>query len=87
MQIENNMSSVPVGHSIILKEKYEIHVFILDYIDYKEHEWLICANLKIVCLLNELKLYIQRLCAAFVNGPVGPNQNIMYTQNGHLGEL
>ena len=38
-----------------LREKYENLDFILDRINYKEYEWLIRANLKVINLLNGLQ--------------------------------
>ena len=33
------------------------------------------------------KLNTPNLCASFVSGTVGPNQNIMYARNDHPGKL
>lgn len=49
------MSSFPADNSVILKDVYKNLVFILNCISYKEHEWLISKDLKIVGLLNGLQ--------------------------------
>lgn len=56
LYIGNTKPPVSVAHSVILKETYENPAFILDRINYKEHDWFICADLKIVALLNGLQL-------------------------------
>ena len=81
------MPSVLAVHSVILRETYENLAFPLDRISYKEYEWLICADLKAVALLNGLQTGYAKFCASFANGTVGPDQNITYTQNDHLGQL
>ncbi|XP_076037944.1 uncharacterized protein LOC143030832 [Oratosquilla oratoria] len=63
LHIGNTMPSVPVAYSVILRETYENLAFILDRISYKEHEWLICADLKVVAILNGLQTgYTKFMC-------------------------
>jgi hypothetical protein len=47
----NKYASVPVAHSIHLKETYENLEIFLSKMKYKEHGWLICGDLKILCML------------------------------------
>ena len=47
----NKYASIPVGHSVIMKDSYENLVVLLDRINYKDHNWMICSDLKIVCML------------------------------------
>ena len=42
----NKLASVPIGHSIQMKETYENMKTILDKIKYTEHEWVICGSLE-----------------------------------------
>ena len=44
-------ASIPVGHSVHLKERYENLEFILDKIKYEDHKWIICSDLKIISML------------------------------------
>ena len=47
----NKLASVPIGHSIQMKETYENMKNILDKIKYAEHEWVICGDLKVLSIL------------------------------------
>ena len=50
----NVLPSIPIAHSVTLRETYGNLAFILDRIKYKVHQWLICADLKVVAILNGL---------------------------------
>ena len=47
----NKFGSIPVAHSITLKERYENVELILELIKYDQHKWIICVDLKMVCFL------------------------------------
>lgn len=47
----NFYAPIPIGHSIKLTEKYDNLVTILDKIRYKEHNWEVCGDLKIISML------------------------------------
>lgn len=47
----NQVSSVPVGHSVHLSENYENMRLMLNFLKYDDHDWLICGDLKVVALL------------------------------------
>lgn len=47
----NKYASVPVGHSVHLKEKYDNMAFILDRLKYKEFGWPICGDLKVISMV------------------------------------
>ena len=47
----NKLASVPIGHSIQMKETYENMKSIPDKIKYAEHEWVICGDLKVLSIL------------------------------------
>lgn len=47
----NKYASIPVGHSVIMKETRENLVLLLNMIKYKDHNWMICGDLKIICML------------------------------------
>ena len=44
----NKVASVPIGHSIQMKERYENIKTIFDRIKYTEHEWVMCGDLKVL---------------------------------------
>ena len=47
----NKLASIPIGHSIQMKETYENMKTILDRSKYTEHEWVIRGNLKVLSML------------------------------------
>lgn len=47
----NKYASIPVAHSVHLKETYENLANVLVKINYSEHNWFICGDLKIITLL------------------------------------
>lgn len=47
----NKFASVPVAHSVHLKERYENLNMILLKLKYKDHEWTICGDLKVISML------------------------------------
>jgi uncharacterized membrane protein len=46
-----NYASLPIGHSVHLKESYENLELVLTNIGYTAHDWMICGNLKVLCML------------------------------------
>ena len=51
----NLYRSVPLGHSTTLKEKYNENKFGLEKISYKQHQWILCVDLKMVGFLLGLQ--------------------------------
>ncbi|GFV20682.1 uncharacterized protein TNCV_777271 [Trichonephila clavipes] len=47
----NRYASVPVGHSVHLKECYENIEFILNKLSYSDYKWTICGDLKVISML------------------------------------
>lgn len=47
----NTYASIPVGHSVHMKESYENLEIVLTKIDYSAHGWMICGDLKVLCML------------------------------------
>ena len=47
----NTLASVPVAHSVHLKETYENLELLLEKIKYREHNWMLCGDLKVLCML------------------------------------
>ena len=47
----NELASVPVAHSVHLKETYENLELLLKKINYQEHQWMLCGDLKVLCML------------------------------------
>ena len=47
----NKFSSVPVGHPVEMKESHKSMELILSALNYQEHKWLICGDLKVVGII------------------------------------
>jgi hypothetical protein len=47
----NNYASLPIGHSVHLKESYENLELVLTKIGYTAHDRMICGDLKVLCML------------------------------------
>lgn len=58
----NVFPSVPVAYTVKLKESYESMKLILQCINYSKFEWLICADLKVVALLQGMQLGFTKFC-------------------------
>ncbi|CAN2389181.1 hypothetical protein PRIEUP_LOCUS18277 [Pristimantis euphronides] len=56
-------ASIPVGHSVHLKETYENLELILRKLKYEDHSWHVCGDLKVLCmLLRQQAGYTKYLC-------------------------
>ena len=63
LQNANEYAAIPVGHSAMLKEKYELVKQVLKCIKYNQHNWKICVDLKMVnFLLGQQSGYTKHLC-------------------------
>jgi hypothetical protein len=47
----NKYGSVPIGHSTRMKEEYKAISLVLEKVNYQEHQWVICVDLKMVNFL------------------------------------
>ena len=47
----NKFSSIPVGHSVEMKESHESMDLLLSTLNYQKHKWLICGDLKVVGII------------------------------------
>lgn len=55
LNIGNKFSSIPVGHSVQIKETHNTMEHLLTALNYQEHKWLICGDLKVVGLILGLQ--------------------------------
>ena len=58
----NQYGSIPIGHSVTLKENYENITVMLKKLKYCVHQWLICLDLKMVNFLLGYTKYPCFLC-------------------------
>ena len=47
----NKYSSIPIAHSVHLKESYDNMELLLEAIKYSEYQWILCRDLKVIGLL------------------------------------
>lgn len=58
----NEKPSIPVAHAVHMTESYETMSLLLDLINYKQHDWKICADLKVVALVTGLQQGYTKYC-------------------------
>jgi hypothetical protein len=59
----NYYTSLPIGHSVHLKESYENLELVLTKIGYTAHDWMIFGDMKVLCmLLGQQAGYTKYLC-------------------------
>ena len=51
----NTVASIPIAHSVTMKETYENVKILLTSVNYDEHIWLICVDLKIIAIILGLQ--------------------------------
>ena len=51
----NAVASLPIAHSVTLKESYENVKILLTSVKYDEHKWMICGDLKIIAIILGLQ--------------------------------
>lgn len=55
LHIGNELGSIPVAHSVVLKETYDNMTLLLTCIRYSEHNWLVCGDLKVIGIILGLQ--------------------------------
>lgn len=58
----NTFPSVPLAFTVNMKESYETMALLLEAIKYKDHEWQLCCDLKVVALLTGLQSGFTKYC-------------------------
>jgi hypothetical protein len=60
LHIGNVQPSIPVGHASNMKESHDSMKTLLMRLKYKEHNWVICGDLKVVALLLGMQLALTK---------------------------
>ncbi|ESN93095.1 hypothetical protein HELRODRAFT_165255 [Helobdella robusta] len=58
----NHLPSVPIGHAAHKKETYRNMKILLNSINYNEHKWKICGDLKVIAILLGMQLGYTKYC-------------------------
>lgn len=59
----NDKPSIPLVHAVNMKETYESMALLLKLINYNQHQWKICSDLKVVAMLTGLQQgYTKFMC-------------------------
>lgn len=58
----NKKPSIPVAHAVNTKESYKTMATLLRYIQYEQHNWKICSDLKVVGMLYGLQGGYTKYC-------------------------
>ena len=67
----NQYASIPIGHSVLLKESYDTMALVLQKLKYCEHNWMICGDLKVIFILLGQQVDLQSTLAFCVFGTAG----------------
>ena len=62
LQNGNRLPSVPIGHAVHMKETYINMKVLLNSINYNEHKWKICGDLKVIAILLGMQLGYTKYC-------------------------
>ena len=57
LYIGNKVASIPIGYSAQMTETYENLKFLINIINYNDHNFLICGDLKLIALLNFSRIF------------------------------
>ena len=79
----NEFGSVPIAHSVHLKETYDNMTLLLKLIKYNDHNWIICGDLKIIGIILGLQGGYTKMPCFYVNLTV---EHMLYTgikKTGH----
>src|SRR4051794_23880544 len=52
----NSLPSIPLGHAVHIKETYHNMQVLLAAIKYKDYQWQICGDLKVIAILLGMQL-------------------------------
>ena len=78
----NRYASIPIGHSVHLKETYENMNMLLMKIKYNEHKWMVCGDLNVLSMLLGQQGGIPNTHAFYVYGTAELKVNTGFVSNG-----
>ena len=78
----NRYASIPIGHSVYLKETYKNMKILLRKIKYDKDKWMLCGDLKVLSMLLGQQGGIPNTHAFCIYGTAGLKMNIGFVSNG-----
>ena len=66
-----------------MKESHKCMELLLSALNYKEHKWLICGDLKVIGIILGLQMVTQSIHAFYAYGIVVLMTSIMSDKSGH----
>jgi hypothetical protein len=83
----NHYASLPISHSVYLTESYENIELVLTKIGYTAHDWMICGDMKLLCMLLGQQAGYTKYHVSYVNGTVEQESNTGSKTIGNHGHL
>ena len=83
----NVYSSIPIAHSVQMKEDSESAKIILELIQCNDHNWDICGDFKVIVYFWDCKEVIQSILVFFVCGMIEGMSSITWSKTGKLAKI
>lgn len=63
LYFDNSTMPVPIAYGVDMKESYDSIKYILDAVNYQDHKWRVCCDLKVVSFLSGMQSgYVKYAC-------------------------
>ena len=83
----NVYPSIPIAHSVQMKENRESVKILLELIQYNDHNWDVCGDIKVIAFFWDCKEIIQNILVFFVCGIVERMSSITWSKTGQLAKI
>ena len=83
----NVYPSIPIAHSVGIKEERESVKLLLELIRYNNHNWDVCGDFKMIAFLLGLQRVYTNILVFFVCGIVEQMSNTAWSKTSHLAKI
>ena len=83
----NVYPSIPIAHSVQMKEDCESGKILLELIQHNNHNWDVCGDFKTIEFLGGCKEFTQSILVFFVCGIVERMSSIAWSKTGQLAKI
>ena len=83
----NVYPSIPIAHSVQMKEDREFLKILLELIQYNDHNWDVCGDFKMIAFLLGLQGGYTKHSCFFVCGIVERMSSITWSKTGQLAKI